>query len=170
MTPFNIRTQKVCEDPYSDEALLPAKAWLKNCIYSHTQCSRTTGQRLPCRILEINAGDIYLRSNVTAAGQAEYACLSHCWGKLGPNVRLTSATEDLLIDGIPLKRLPKTFLDAAEVCIKLDIHYLWIDALCRLQSCTQMLEKLTPYQVSTRTAQLTGNKPRQPWPTSTKVL
>jgi hypothetical protein len=44
--------------------------------------------------------------------------------------KLTSANLGTLKHGIELSILPKTFRDAVWICSRLQITYLWIDALC----------------------------------------
>ncbi|KAF2823903.1 HET-domain-containing protein, partial [Ophiobolus disseminans] len=63
----------------------------------------------------------------------KYACLSHCWGPQGSPLQLNRGTVQTLRAGIARERLPKTFRDATDICCKLGISYLWIDALCILQ-------------------------------------
>lgn len=85
---------------------------------------------LPKRILEIAAEHVFLREQ--PASPAPYACLSHCWGPNGPAVKLTAETFKCLREGLSIHDLPKTFQDAVEVCRHLGIHYVWIDALCKI--------------------------------------
>jgi hypothetical protein len=46
--------------------------------------------------------------------------------------KLTSTNLGTLKHGIEPSILPKTFRDAVEICSRLQIPYLWIDALCML--------------------------------------
>ena len=61
-----------------------------------------------------------------------YAALSYCWGK-EENVITTKANLKVHEKEIVYFYLPKTFQDAIEVARKLNINYLWIDALCIIQ-------------------------------------
>ena len=63
-----------------------------------------------------------------------YAALSYAWGPSGDHLLLTKANANALSRGIEVSSLPKTFQDAILVCQKLCIRYLWIDALCIVQS------------------------------------
>jgi len=36
-----------------------------------------------------------------------------------------------LVGGVVRARLPKTFRDAVDICSKLGIRYIWIDAICQ---------------------------------------
>ena len=72
---------------------------------------------------------MYLRENVPVV--AKYACLSHCWGTEGPLLRLESTNMNDFLRGIDLLQLPQTFRDTVNLCLRLQMRYLWIDALCR---------------------------------------
>ncbi|KAH7086718.1 tol protein, partial [Paraphoma chrysanthemicola] len=74
---------------------------------------------------------VYLREYL--GQEATYACLSHCWGKEGPALQLTSHKVGELKCGVARAHLPRTFQDAVDICGKLNIKFLWIDALCILQ-------------------------------------
>lgn len=63
---------------------------------------------------------------------ASYAILSHCWGASQPIKTLTTNLAELE-QGIPWESLPCVFQDAARVCSRLGLNYLWIDSLCILQ-------------------------------------
>jgi hypothetical protein len=58
--------------------------------------------------------------------------LSHCWGGLLKAKLLRSNYESYLVN-IPLKDLPKTYLDAIYIAGRAGINYLWIDSLCIVQ-------------------------------------
>jgi hypothetical protein len=61
-----------------------------------------------------------------------YAALSYCWG--GDQLfKSTRANILSRICGAELDGLPRTLLDAVQVCKQLKIRYLWIDALCIIQ-------------------------------------
>jgi len=94
----------------------------------HNDCMQRLVVPLPKRILHITADQVFLREQ--PAKSAPYACLSHCWGLNGPAIKLTAGTVGYLRNGLRTSDLPKTFRDAVEVCRHLEIHYLWIDALC----------------------------------------
>jgi hypothetical protein len=117
------------DETSSHEAYNALKKWLATCLSDHGSCSKETATSLPRRVLEIKESHVYLRDLHKA--QAKYACLSHCWGSCGASLQLNSATIMTLKKGIPKSKLPKTFRDAAEICIVLDIRYLWIDAICK---------------------------------------
>ncbi|KAI9162775.1 hypothetical protein HJFPF1_04367 [Paramyrothecium foliicola] len=65
-------------------------------------------------------------------GGASYATLSYCWG--GPQeVKLTKKDQPLFARGVSLDLLPQTLKDAVNVTSRLDLSYIWIDALCIIQ-------------------------------------
>ena len=103
---------------------------LHECDEEHTKCSAGNPQQLPSRILEIVDCTVILREQL--AGHHRYACLSHCWGPEGPVVKTTNATIEYHKAGIPIDDLPKTFRESAQLCIRLGLRFLWIDALCKL--------------------------------------
>lgn len=61
-----------------------------------------------------------------------YATLSYCWGTLAYST-LQEDNLSLFLEFIPIETLPKTLRDAIDVTRKLNIGYIWIDALCIIQ-------------------------------------
>ncbi|KAK3306247.1 heterokaryon incompatibility protein-domain-containing protein [Chaetomium strumarium] len=74
----------------------------------------------------------------------QYAVLSYVWGSY-PTFRLTKANLDkLMVPGALLefpRRLPRTLQDAILLAKRLNIRFLWVDALCLLQNSSDDLEK-----------------------------
>jgi hypothetical protein len=150
----------------SEAAFEQIRNWIHECFNRHECCSKSTVSRLPKRILEIVGDNIYLQEQDS---QAKYACLSHCWGSKGAALQLTKETIGRFRSGIKRSELPRTFRDALEVCTKLDICFLWIDAMCTklrmfgpalLANNSQALYKMT----------LTiGAMQFRPWPVSPDV-
>ncbi|KAH7389382.1 heterokaryon incompatibility protein-domain-containing protein [Phaeosphaeria sp. MPI-PUGE-AT-0046c] len=129
--PFVERTRP-SGDTGSEEALGTIKQWIHNCSTHHNRyCTARAKSHLPKRVLELSHGSLHLRENVIS--EEVYACLSHCWGTTGPALTLTRETIGKLKDGIPTAELPRTFREVTELCLKLHIRYLWIDALCIIQ-------------------------------------
>ncbi|KAH8746586.1 heterokaryon incompatibility protein-domain-containing protein, partial [Diaporthe sp. PMI_573] len=100
---------------------------------------------LPTRLLDL--GDnvtnkkkihLVLRDEMSNIGlqNAKYATLSYCWGDT-KTAQIQSITTWLnlkdRIDSIDTDTLSPVIQDAIEVCSKLSIRYLWVDALCILQ-------------------------------------
>ncbi|KAI0865604.1 heterokaryon incompatibility protein-domain-containing protein [Xylaria cubensis] len=127
-------------DPH--EAVPLIKRWLQGCLLHHDDCLQTIcGQRidrgenatLPTRVLSVKEPG-YVKLLESNGLKGRYCALSHCWGS--PNNRpLRTVKENLEIHlaGIPLSKLPKTFLEATILTRELGIDYLWIDSLCIVQ-------------------------------------
>jgi hypothetical protein len=64
--------------------------------------------------------------------KAQYASLSYCWGSGGKQITTTNSNLHDHLLALP-SQLPQTISDAIEVCRKIGIRYLWIDALCIIQ-------------------------------------
>lgn len=79
--------------------------------------------------------------DVSKDWKGHYITLSHCWGQSVP-LKPTIFSLQQHIEGIPLKSLPKTFRDAAMICSRIGVRYLWIDSLCIIQdSYTDWLQQ-----------------------------
>ncbi|KAF2261107.1 HET-domain-containing protein, partial [Lojkania enalia] len=68
----------------------------------------------------------------TKGRQEQYVALSYCWG---PNGHISTTTENIkcMKKSIPIELLPQTIKDAFLVARKVDVRYIWIDALCIIQ-------------------------------------
>ncbi|KAF2621208.1 HET-domain-containing protein [Macroventuria anomochaeta] len=129
--PF-IERSRPSGDSSSEQAIRSIKRWISNCSNQHHRyCSVKTKSQLPKRVLELTEGSFHLRENLN--NEEMYACLSHCWGSTGPSFTLTKDTFELLKAGMSSAELPRTFREAIELCLRLGIRYLWIDALCIIQ-------------------------------------
>ncbi|KAI0967648.1 heterokaryon incompatibility protein-domain-containing protein [Xylaria arbuscula] len=123
-------------DTLSQASLQWVRSMIELCLEGHASpCSDYTIHQLPSRILAIERafnGEILVNLAETPTEFGKYAALSHCWGKqLSCTTTLGNINERKY--GIPWTELPATFQDAILYCIELEIHYLWIDALCILQ-------------------------------------
>jgi hypothetical protein len=116
-------------DTSSTQAYQKVQTWIETCFKNHAHCSKNEISQLPKRVLQITESFVYLCE--FAEKQEKYACLSHCWGPKGPLLQLTPETKDTLQRGIRRAELPRTFADAVEICDRLRISYIWIDALCK---------------------------------------
>ncbi|KAF4467700.1 HET-domain-containing [Fusarium albosuccineum] len=118
-------------DSTSDAAAATVKKWMTTCSASHAKCRQSDSSTLPTRVLYVgdeNEPPRLVRGN----GRHEpYVALSWCWGKQPPLKTLKSNIQDHE-KGV-FSTLPTLFHDAAQVTRKLDIDYLWIDALCIIQ-------------------------------------
>lgn len=113
------------------------RKWLEKCEKGHPKCSQHGVHGQPSRLLQI---DTSIRSDLvqlttlsTTSIPVRYAALSHCWGL--PNSVFSTTTSNLkqLHTSIPMKQLPKNFLDAIQITKSLGLTYLWIDSLCIIQ-------------------------------------
>ncbi|KAJ8113563.1 hypothetical protein OPT61_g4331 [Boeremia exigua] len=120
----------------SSQAFACLNQWIEACSRSHLSCSKSKDQNYaPKRVLEIKDGKVFLREHL--APGIRYACLSHCWGPQGVAIKLNRHTLDTFKCGYNSLELPKTFQDAVQVCERLNIPNLWIDALCILQDSSE---------------------------------
>ncbi|KAJ8132454.1 hypothetical protein O1611_g1178 [Lasiodiplodia mahajangana] len=128
----------------SDDNIAKIKHWINDCLDSHTQCFNIQANRywIPSRLLEINHGDHGLKMRLVESSDPslrsgiKFAALSHVWGNLDslPPLCLLSSNLRQLKDGIKESELPKNFIDAANVCTRLGLRFLWIDSLCIIQN------------------------------------
>lgn len=66
-------------------------------------------------------------------GGSRYAALSYCWGpeeESRKQLKLTTDTERMFYDSIPVTLIPPVLSNAIAVCRLLGMRYLWVDALC----------------------------------------
>lgn len=128
----------ICESPHpsgdtsSVQAVDTIQNWIDVCKRDHScGTARDHSYLFPKRLLELSTEHIHLREDVGPS--IAYACLSHCWGRVGPALRLDRNSRHALRAGWSIDRLPKTFHDAVILCLNLGIQYLWIDALCMVK-------------------------------------
>ncbi|KAF4487783.1 tol [Fusarium agapanthi] len=119
----------------SDECFMWIKERLQECASAH-DCWNSIDLKIPKRLLEISNDRLILRTSIL---KEEYATLSHCWGtpSSASNKLLKSTYSNFTHDGIALGDLSLTFQDAADVCKRLGIQYIWIDSLCITQDDPQ---------------------------------
>lgn len=122
--------------PSSDEAFETAARWLKECCDTHPDCAVPASEFRPTRLIEIASryGRRALRLIHTTleSHSAPYAALSYCWG--GPQkFQTTRHSLRRHLTSITFNDLPATFQHAIQVAERLDLRYLWVDALCIVQ-------------------------------------
>jgi hypothetical protein len=113
------------------------RKWLEKCEKGHANCSQHGVHGQPSRLLQIDTSSrldfVRLTTLNTTSIPVRYAALSHCWG-LPDSVFLTTTSNlKQLHTSIPMKQLPKNFLDAIQITKALGLTYLWIDSLCIIQ-------------------------------------
>ena len=118
----------------SDAHFNVARSWFNDCKFNHAECRGDTAEppELPKRIIDVGNDQQSPRLIIGAGKTAQYATLSHCWGR-SPTVKTKLESLRSRQNSIPLDALPKTFKDALATCRELGIQYLWIDSLCIIQ-------------------------------------
>lgn len=119
----------------SETDLQNISKWLKHCLDHHQHCRQSLMGQRPTRLLDLEPGFTSDDLRLTLASDCEnlpYVTLSYSWGK-SASVILTDECYDEFKSRIELKRLPKTIREAIEICRRLSIRYLWVDALCIIQ-------------------------------------
>ncbi|KAK8054665.1 HET-domain-containing protein [Apiospora phragmitis] len=106
--------------------------WLKRCDESHSQCQYGKALERPRRLVSIGGEAIKVIETELLPVLPRYATLSYCWGR-AEFTMLTMETLAAFEKGICLLDLPKTQQDAINIAKRLDIDYIWIDALCIIQ-------------------------------------
>lgn len=129
-SPWNLNMSRhISGDTSSPQALNTIRRWTRTCENEHGNCKRNNPPAFaPKRLLALVNGRARLCEDLDSP--PPYACLSHCWGPVGPALKLESTTVIALKAGLSLDQLPKTFHDAVVLCLGLNIGYIWIDALC----------------------------------------
>jgi Heterokaryon incompatibility protein (HET) len=119
------------------------RRWLGDCLNKHPSCPRSCTPELPRRVLDVGTDISTVRLHQSLKDEkAQYASLSYCWGDSGKQITTTNSNLDDHMLALP-RHLPKTISDAIEVCRKVRIRYLWIDALCIIQdNSTDKLEQI----------------------------
>ena len=120
-----------------DEVVLQrARSWLSDCVSHHPSCGEhAQPDYFPPRLLQLLDEDsVGLIETHGIHMRGKYATLSYCWGRNPRHLTLNTDTIALLRSGYKISDLAKTFREALQVTRSLGIDFLWIDALCILQS------------------------------------
>ena len=83
------------------------------------------------RLVSVSENLIHL---VDSAVTGRYATLSYCWGPNPTHLTLTTENLNSFREEIRSEQLLQTFRDAIAFTRALGISYIWIDALCILQT------------------------------------
>lgn len=116
----------------SQETFDNVSSWINECTSQHRSCGPGAAYVLPKRVLDLMVRDEDVVLYESTGQEAQYMCLSHCWGN-SRAIMTTNANIEEHKHGIPFEMLPRTFRDAVLFCRKLKIRYLWIDSLCIIQ-------------------------------------
>ncbi|CEI70943.1 hypothetical protein FVEN_g9688 [Fusarium venenatum] len=141
------RTSSSIADLSSDEgvekAVALAKKWLATCCTNHTNCcmspdNQHLAETLPTRVVDVGSKDEGLAPKLLIPthplGGINYVALSYAWGSGHDFAKTTASNLDDMTRCLPWDKLAKTIQDAIIFTRKLSIRYLWVDALCILQS------------------------------------
>ncbi|KAH7325612.1 heterokaryon incompatibility protein-domain-containing protein [Stachybotrys elegans] len=115
-------------------------SWIEDCQSNHPLCGQNSAERnvFPTRLIDVgDTGKAHpkLVSTANLAHTPRYTTLSHCWGP-DPSkmpLRTLKETYEAFTNSIPMSSLPRTFHDAVNVTLALNIRYIWIDSLCIIQ-------------------------------------
>ncbi|KAF4340619.1 hypothetical protein FBEOM_5465 [Fusarium beomiforme] len=94
----------------------------------------------PTRLIDVNINDPdIVRLIIPAEDFGEdfipkYLTLSYCWGTTNESTNTTRATLAARREGFSVESLPRTIQDALRLTRLLKFQYLWIDAICIVQS------------------------------------
>jgi hypothetical protein len=128
------------ENANSKEVFDLIENWLRTCREDHPTCKAVshavTTEALPKRLIDVGEAGSACNPRVFTVEKPGlvYAALSYAWGPSGHRMVLTKANLESMSQGIDMSSMPQTFRDAITVCQKLRVRYLWIDALCIVQS------------------------------------
>jgi hypothetical protein len=118
-----------------NECLPVAQEWMSSCLDKHEQCQKhTQPHTYPTRLLDLGGHNCRLIVPQDHKLLGPYAALSYCWGPNPNFLRLTADNLQEFRGGIPYTRLPIAFQEAILIVKELGIRYIWIDALCIIQS------------------------------------
>ncbi|KAH8596815.1 heterokaryon incompatibility protein-domain-containing protein [Bisporella sp. PMI_857] len=109
--------------------------WIDRCTREHKKCNRNdTISWFPTRLLHLGSQgqEVKLIISKDTPPNSPYMTLSHRWGPQS-YTQLKRSTLVQLQNAIDVVSLPQVFQDTIRIACGLDIHYLWIDALCIMQ-------------------------------------
>ncbi|KAH8810936.1 heterokaryon incompatibility protein-domain-containing protein [Xylogone sp. PMI_703] len=118
----------------SEACFTMARQWIRECMNSHPKCVQALTTRLPTRLVHVGSDNQDPSLYIPPVGaQGIYAALSYCWGPVKQPVMLIRAKLGSVSYRYPFEELPATLRDVILICRRLDIEYVWIDALCIVQ-------------------------------------
>jgi len=136
---FDIKTDE--DGSLNSEGFAFIQQAMRRCLTSpkHSECRPAPNFRIewPERILRVAPEHVFLVDfDRTMIGR--FAALSYCWGskeelRQRSPLQLTAASSGRLRSGIPVSELPLTLRQAVSVCSRLQLEFVWVDALCITQ-------------------------------------
>ena len=122
-----------------DSCFTIIQAWLHGCESMHELCHRHKDRKhplqLPARLISITEEHTRLitaDSSFSSQPDTRYITLSHRWGSQDMP-RLLKQNLERFRKVIDFTKMPQTFADTVDVARRLDVQFIWIDALCIVQ-------------------------------------
>ena len=130
----HLLARNVYPDPASEDCLGVAAEWLHTCVKTHKNCPKPRRTSLPTRVIDVGPPDGSQKPYVLISNGklADWVALTYCWGGRSSFV-LRKDTPKLYRPDASLNFFPGTIRDAIIITRKLEIRYLWVDALCIIQ-------------------------------------
>jgi hypothetical protein len=136
------------ELPTGPRGIQSLRELINDCVENHAGagCQADVRQTVhPTRLLCVRdaSGEHVLRIVPGREATGRWLTLSHCWGAVArdaPWKLLKSRIHDFSISIDPLD-LPRTFIDAIDICRKLGESHIWIDSLCIIQDSPEDWER-----------------------------
>ncbi|RYC59803.1 hypothetical protein CHU98_g6405 [Xylaria longipes] len=108
--------------------------WMTDCLSKHDECPNNSQPKsYPTRLLELGGSELRLIFPEEEKPSGPYVALSYCWGR-DSFLHLTTSNLHHLRAGVTYSALPIAFQEAACLTQNMNFRYLWIDALCIIQS------------------------------------
>ncbi|KAF5027404.1 hypothetical protein F66182_481 [Fusarium sp. NRRL 66182] len=123
------------------------REWIDDCFNKsgiHQGCDiewfkQDVNPPCPTRLIDLDIGDsnkirIVVPKEDCVSKSYQYLTLSYRWGTTNESAKTTRATIASRREGFDMATLPKTIRDAIQLTRLLGFRYLWIDAICIIQS------------------------------------
>ncbi|KAF4462448.1 hypothetical protein FALBO_10744 [Fusarium albosuccineum] len=112
---------------------------------AHSQCGTRTLKQdddsySPTRLIDVGVEPsptirvVVPKEDLAEPDKLQYLALSYCWGAANEPAKTTRSTIDARRRGFSLNGLPKTIQDSVKLTRLLGFRYLWVDAICIIQS------------------------------------
>ncbi|KAF4434905.1 hypothetical protein FACUT_7565 [Fusarium acutatum] len=125
-----------------EKAVALANRWIQRCSTGHEKCGiqpESPGpiKTIPTRLIDVGSKDGAVPPKIVITNSSleiEYLTLSYAWGSGHDFAKTTASNLVEMTKHLPWDDLAKTVQDAIIFTRKLGYRYLWVDALCILQS------------------------------------
>ena len=145
MSARDLRIATIGSLPPAKDILEQANNWLRRCTTRHGECRIEPAEMhigmLPKRLIDLMHHDSvviidcrdWIANNALSLDElGQYCTLSYKWGET-PHDCVLKESFDMLLE-MPLESMPQVFKDAFTVARGIGIRFIWIDALCIVQS------------------------------------